>query len=335
LVLVGTGLPDLYPLVRTPLGNQPFLFETEVIAQAVSMIEENRELYRIPGAWVTVFLVLVMLLFSAILFYFGLVPVLSAFILFAAGFYLLNASLFAFYNLELPFITPLTILFVCQIGLMVHHLIRERFILLETRLQLKQTKIDFLTNELHSHHLFNELTRLSVMIRQNPALAREYLVEFADMLRASLKYGDQEKVKLQEQINYLKAYIRQQEIIYGDKLLFQLESKGECDLVEAPWHIFYPLLENAVKYSEEYLRVTGKESALIQALLVRQGSFLDFTVSNPFRKDVHPKHSTKTGLRNLQERLAWSYPEGGFSLNIDKSKIQEEWSVTLRIPAPD
>ncbi len=329
IVLIGTGFPDLYPLFRTPLaGEEHFLQETEILARVVDMIISNRYLKPVPGI-VSALLLLMLLLFLSLLlstprilpgFWFTLATLPVLFFLAAIGFTL--------FRLIMPFVLPASLLILFfGIGT-IQRIIQEQFARLMADLKLKEAKIDFLTNELHTHHLFNELSRLNVMIGQHPETARAYLVEFAELLRASLKYGDQPRVPVPAQMDYLNTYAQQQSIIHGDKILFTFDISGDWESVYTPWHLFFPLVENAVKQTEGILG-KNQEPLAIKITLRKEDGRLLFTVRNPFLTDTSVQ-STGKGLANLGERLKWSYPGGGYQLS--SLQQNQDWIATLQLP---
>lgn len=205
----------------------------------------------------------------------------------------------------------------------------ERFHRLTTELHLKQVKIDLLTNELHSHHLFNEFSRLSVMIRQDPEAAREYLVEFADMLRISLKYADQQQVALTIQLDYLNAYLRQQQLVAKERFQVEWDIRGDLNTVTLPWHLLFPLVENAVKNATQLTRHQPDQQAILHLSLNCGPRELVFSISNPYHPSLKAP-SSATGLKNLKNRLDWFYPRHTYQLAFDQT--DHIWTARLSLP---
>lgn len=330
IVLVGTGFPDLYPLYRVPLPSQEMMLqETELIAQVLNMIEGDRSFsspawYRTGGL-----LFLVLTLIAAVLIFKGALIGLLVAVFMVIALFVVSGWSFAFHNYEIPFVLPSVVILIFSVAAMMVETIQQKFLRLEAEVMLKQTKIDFLTNELHSHHLFNEFSRVSVMIRQDPTSAREYLVEFAEMLRSSLLYGDKGLVAVEQQIEYLQSYIKQQQIIHKDKMIFTVIIEEGLGELMIPWHALFPLVENAVKYSEAYLQKTRQEEVEITIELKQKDSMLIFRVHNPFEESLDVI-SAKKGLANLKERLSWAYPKGGYKL--DFARENGAWKAHLELP---
>ena len=167
------------------------------------------------------------------------------------------------------------------------------------------------------------------MIKHRPESAREYLIEFAEMLRLSLKYGDQRHVPISVQMEFIDLYIRQQEIIHQDRISFDLSlDAGRQGQITAPWHTFFPLVENAVKYTESFQKPNSNITAKVRIELIVSDRSIQFITENPF--DSSPISSTQTGLENLRKRLILAYPGGDFQL--ESSSEGQQWISQLVIP---
>lgn len=330
IVLIGTGFADLYPMYRTPLpGEEQFLHETELLGVSTDMVlsgQYPRNLPPVYTALVSFLLFLVSSLlfvkrgvFSGIRFTAFAIPVL----------FFTAAAALTFFQMAIPYILPVVMLVLFAAGSTLQQVIQERLHRLMAELKLKEAKIDFLTNELHTHHLFNELSRLNVMISQQPESARAYLVEFAELLRTSLKYGDQSRVPIAVQVEYLRTYLQQQAIIHGELFQFALDTEETWEAVHAPWHVFYPLVENAVKAVESLLKRQPDRSALIELSLRKEADCLVFRVKNPL-PEAYRSQSTKKGLANLEERLKWAYSKGNYQLSTGQQ--DQAWISTLQLP---
>jgi len=330
IVLIGSGFADIYPLYRIPLDDpQMEMQETEILAQLLTMMAQNSYLRSVSGLWMALFAFGFMVAVALILIYRGILPATIITLLAILAYFILCSVGFAFLNLEIPFIVPAIVLFLFLSSGILYQSVRERFFRLSLELQLKQKKIDYLTNELHAHHLFNEFSRISVMIRQNPESAREYLIEFAEMLRLSLKYGDQQMVPISIQMEYIELFINQQRIIHQDRLKFELNLETESlRQYHAPWHIFFPLVENAVKYSGVYLKNNPETTPTIRIDVTVSERQLTFEIENPF--DATTTTSSQTGLKNLRNRLDLAFPRGNYFL--DSSGSQQTWIGRLQIP---
>lgn len=330
IVLIGTGFSDLYPLYRTPLfDDEQFHQETEILAQVLDMLIFNRTLNNLPEPYTTIGILVLLMTLSLVILRQGALTGLWVTAILIPVLFLISAVLFTAYRVAVPFILPATLLLLFLVGSTIQQILQERFTRLMAEISLKEAKIDFLTNELHTHHLFNELSRLSVMISRQPEQARAYLVEFAELLRASLKYGDQPRVPIPIQMEYIQTYLQQQGLVHGDPFKFSVDVAGEISSLYAPWHVFYPLVENAVKASELVLKREPGQMVTVRVTLEREEARIVFRVENPFLPDEKSR-STQKGLVNLEERLKWAYPKGGYRLSSHRQN--DTWVATLELP---
>lgn len=327
VIIIETDFPELTTSYRSPVPNQDrALSEGEVLAQTLNMIYNNQFFdqmsFKIFGVILGATLIFISSLFIFFNNFITITTVLGLHILqfFTASY------LFSSYNYEVPFVT-FTIAIFSFIGITLLYLLgTEKISRLETELSLKQTKIDFLSNELSSHSLFNEFSRLSVMIKKDPEKARLYLIEFAEMLRSSLKNADKISIPIQEQLEYLFAYIAQQQLVYGEKIRFDVKIEEGLEQIKLPWHLFFPFIENAVKYSETYLNTSQEGNAEINVSLTHKNQVLTFEVKNPFVPG-QPVASTQTGMKNLQQRLSYLFRNDQFE--ISSQSHGKFWVSTL------
>ena len=330
IVLIGTGFPDLYPLYRTPLpSDEQFLQETEILATALDMALSDRYILPLPLVYAFLWLLAILLTLSALLVRRGILTAFWFTVVTLPVMFFLSAFGFTVFRIEIPFVSTSLVLLLFLAAGTIQQILEERFTRLTIELKLKEAKIDFLTNELHTHHLFNELSRLNVMIAQHPESARAYLVEFAELLRASLKYGDQARVQVQVQMDYINTYLQQQAIILGEKFQFNLDIKGTWESINTPWHAFYPLVENAVKATEQVIRNQPDQETSIEIALWKEDDRIRFRIDNPYLPE-RKSESTRKGLANLVERLKWSYPKGGYDLTSQQQ--ENRWISSLTLP---
>lgn len=329
IIIIETDFPELSSGFRSPIPLQEHLLsEGEVLAQTLVMINSGQFSKQISfGSFFIVSLLSALLLSILFIFQNNIIAIISFFIL-QVGTFLTASYLFSTHAYEIPFISLVsstdTFLFLS----LVYLLGTEKVSRLETELSLKQTKVDFLTNELFSHSLFNEFSRLSVMIKKSPEKAREYLIEFSEMLRNSLKNADKIAVPIQEQIDYLHSYITQQKIVHGDRLQFDINIDKNLNNIQIPWHLFFPLLENAVKYSESFLNLSKEKVANITVNLIYEDGILCFHVKNPFMEG-QAVASTRTGMKNLNQRLSYLFPAEKYE--VTSKSLDHFWIATLKL----
>jgi len=173
-----------------------------------------------------------------------------------------------------------------------------------------------LKGQLNPHFLFNSLSSLSGIIRENPELAQHYVGQLSKVFRYSLQQSGANLVTLGDEINMLKSY--------GELLTMRFEKAFELVLnIDTPFfkaqipHLSLQLLlENAAKHNIATLKKPLKVQICIN------GGYL--TVRNNLQEVINPEESTGIGLTNLNERYKILMGE-----EIEISKTKDEFIVKL------
>ncbi len=164
--------------------------------------------------------------------------------------------------------------------------------------RLKRNELELqnraLKSQLNPHFLFNNLNTLSGLIRQDQAIANEFLKEMSDMYRYILKTTETEVVPLSDEVQFAENYIRLLKKRFGKNFNYYIEV-SDLDYVLPPISL-HLLLENIVKHNridEEcpmYFTIKQKEGFL----------FVENTIKLKNNVD-----STKKGLQILTEQYTF------------------------------
>jgi sensor histidine kinase YesM len=155
-------------------------------------------------------------------------------------------------------------------------------------------QLDVLKAQLDPHFLFNSLNTLSSLIDENEP-AQEYLSRLADVYRYVLLSRDRNTVSLEEEMEFVRAYLYLAKVRFQDSLQLDIHiPTSSYHHLVAPLSIQL-LVENALKHN-----VASKESPLLIRITESEGYI---RVSNEIRpKAVLHQESTKVGLQNILER---------------------------------
>lgn len=173
-----------------------------------------------------------------------------------------------------------------------------------------QTELKFLRAQYHPHFLFNALNTVYFQIDEKNPQPRRTLEILSDLLRYQL-YGENRKVAIRQELDYLKTYVEFQKLRMSERL--RLEMSVDPALQEQLVYpfLFLPLIENAFKYvGGAYrleIRFTGGE---------RRIGLTVFNSLPPLAE--RPVHRPQgIGLDNLRRRLELLYP-GAYMLAVDE-----------------
>ena len=118
----------------------------------------------------------------------------------------------------------------------------------QLRTPLVQAELSALKMQLHPHFVFNPLNAIAALIRKRPVAAEQMVVELSEFLRLTLHNAGREHVSLDEEIRFLRRYLKIEETRFGDRLRVAYELDAAALEAEVPNLILQPLVENAIRH---------------------------------------------------------------------------------------
>ncbi len=205
----------------------------------------------------------------------------------------------------------------------------------ELRLSASRSELKALRAQINPHFLFNALNAIAGLIHKQPARAEETVEELAEVFRYTLKRSEKELVRLEEELDFVRAYLDVEKARFGDRLSVQLDVDDEAKGEMIPTMAVQTLVENAIKHGVSAIRGMG----IIEIRAKRQGDCLCLSVLDngpgPIAApltDAPPEGGSGYGLRNLASRLKAHYgPLGSLSIRRDPGDRITVASVTLPI----
>ncbi len=159
-----------------------------------------------------------------------------------------------------------------------------------------EAELAALKNQVDPHFMFNSLNSLSHLIGQDPRKALQFTENLADVYRYILSYKDQALVLLEDELDFTHKYTDLLHLRFGKALNFKRRFNGtlEKHYLIPPTSVFVAF-ENAVKHNE----ISEKHPLHIDIDLDND----HLIVSNRIREKRNLQHSSKIGLKNLDERF--------------------------------
>jgi LytS/YehU family sensor histidine kinase len=160
-------------------------------------------------------------------------------------------------------------------------------------------------------------------------------LELAGLMSYMLYDTNNEKISLEDEIRYLRAYIDLQLLRFGDDVTVQFNTSGLLDNRYIEPMLLIPLVENAFKHG---IGLVGQPEIGIDIRAV-EADRLSMTVRNRYNPLIGTSGSRPAGigLKNLRKRLELIYP-GQFELTTGNNEhvdaiLAENWFITtLNIP---
>jgi sensor histidine kinase YesM len=144
-------------------------------------------------------------------------------------------------------------------------------------------------------------------VHYQPALADEAIEQLAQVFRYALRKSENEWAPLSEEVDFVSAYLRIEQVRFGERLRVEFDVDPEAADIPIPAMSIQPLIENAIKHGVS--AVEGRGTVGLRAAV--HGGLLSVEVSDSgpgfppgFRlQDASDGH----GLRNVRERLRGYY----------------------------
>jgi sensor histidine kinase YesM len=179
----------------------------------------------------------------------------------------------------------------------------EKALLLAERSQLLM-----LRHQLNPHFLFNTLSSLRALIRENREKAEDMLSKISDFLRYSLASKKDIEVPFSEELAAIKNYFEIEKVRYGENLNISYEIDPLSEDYPVLCFLMHPIIENAVKFgmdtSNMPLKVVVKAEVFDNKLVLQilnTGKWVDSTANEN-------QKGTGNGLIIVQQRLKHFYP---------------------------
>ncbi|WP_343634869.1 histidine kinase [Fluviicola sp.] len=123
---------------------------------------------------------------------------------------------------------------------------------MEQRLLQSQMNPHFTFNVLHAIHTF--------MLRKDTEESGKLLTSFARLMRAILQHSSKDYIPLSDELNWLKDYIRLQQLRFSDSFSYTIEIDEQlsADNVLLPPMLIQPFIENAIEHGFPGLNKPGE-----------------------------------------------------------------------------
>ena len=199
---------------------------------------------------------------------------------------------------------------------------QKQILKLETKaesLEKEKTLVQYesLKQHLNPHFLFNSLTSLRSLIKTDSKTATIFLDGMSKVYRYVLKSGEQELVRLQDELDFVKTFTELQKIRFGEGLEVNMNvDESYYNKYIAPVTL-QNLIENAIKHN-----TADKDSPLVIDIFIEDGFVV---VRNNLQRYRIVETSNKRGLSSLQTLYRY-YSDKPIDINEDGKHF------TIKIP---
>ncbi len=194
-----------------------------------------------------------------------------------------------------------------------------------------RAELKALRAQINPHFLFNALNAIAGLIVVQPQLADETIQQLAEVFRYTLRKSEKEWVRLDEEVEFVTAYLQVERARFGERLETDLSIDPAAGAIPVPTMTIQPLIENAIKHGVSLLEGRGRvrlcatvrdKLLLVEVFDNGPGFPAGFSLADPGTASGH-------GLRNVIERLTGYY---GDSAQLRWESGEQGTRVRLTIP---
>ncbi|HEY1217198.1 MAG TPA: histidine kinase, partial [Bryobacteraceae bacterium] len=205
----------------------------------------------------------------------------------------------------------------------------------EKETEYLRTELSFLRGQVNPHFMLNVLNSMALLARRKSDVLEPVLLELARLLNYMLYDAGNQKISLEDEIGYLRAYIDLQLLRFGDdvKVCFNTPERIPPRHIEPM--LFIPLVENAFKHGIGLVT----DPTITIGIHANEDNRVSIIVENKYNPLVRYQENRTQGigLINLRKRLELVYP-GDYDLHMvdnqvtSKSAQESRFVTTLNIP---
>ena len=210
---------------------------------------------------------------------------------------------------------------------------------LQLEVNVKDAELRALQAQINPHFFFNSLNSLRGLIFEDQIAAASMVDKLAGMMRYSLRAGQQDTVRLAQELEAVRIYLAIEKIRFEERLLFTEEIQPSVDDCAVPAMLLQTLIENAIKYGVEPSIQPCQIRLTVQRMTTIKSDSIRIVVAN-HGKLMLPGKSTQLGLKNTEQRLKLIFGDAA-SIALteqtgqitDDSITPENWvHATLTLP---
>ena len=194
--------------------------------------------------------------------------------------------------------------------------------------QLTSSQLSALKMQMHPHFLFNTLSTIMVLVRQQKGREAETMLSrLSDLLRHSLDDADSQEVPLFRELDFLRLYLSIEQVRFQDRLRVRIDTAPEISHALVPHMALQPIVENAVRHGLGQ----SEDPVLIHVSVSRENSHLTLTVTDdgPGIPTAVPEEKG-IGLSNTRSRLNRLY--GAAATFSVENRLPRGVQVTMTVP---
>jgi hypothetical protein len=183
-------------------------------------------------------------------------------------------------------------------------------------------ELKFLKSQINPHFLFNCLNTIYSLAHKHSAQTEHAIVKLSTIMRYMIYESNEDKVQLQQELQYLEDYIDIQRLRMPDDIVVDYAVQGNPIGLRIEPMLLVPFVENAFKHGISY----AEPSFIAIAVAIEKNQVRLVVENSLFRQRVAEKGGI--GLQNVRKRLELLYTEDH---ELEIIEAENQFIVDLKI----
>lgn len=206
--------------------------------------------------------------------------------------------------------------------------------------ELAASNLKALKSQMNPHFIFNSLNSIQDLILQKDTeTSYDYIVLFAELVRNTLNYSNNEFIEFDKEIDFLTVYLELEKLRFGEEFTYSINDQGISG-IKVPSLIIQPFLENSLKHGllhRDGLKTLSIDFELKDNLIC---TIIDNGVGREESERIQKRRGGKHesfAMNAIQERLnlLGERFEGNFSfevIDLYDYDVSKGTKIIVRIP---
>lgn len=217
-------------------------------------------------------------------------------------------------NITFGILGPAAMYFLWSLVYFAYHYFEQHNSSLQYKALIKEAELSHLRSQLNPHFIFNALNSIKALVDEDPAKSKQAITQLSSIFRKSLSVEKKKLVRLDEEMNTVKAYLGLEGIRYEERLSVKMDISDDSFPILIPPMMIQTLVENGIKHGISKLMEGGE--ICIKTYLTSENLNIQIRNTGVFLpKDNSESDEGGYGIENTRERLALIYGDNA-TLNI-------------------
>ncbi|MCT4698783.1 sensor histidine kinase [Tenacibaculum haliotis] len=207
--------------------------------------------------------------------------------------------------------------------------------------ELISINLTALRSQMNPHFIFNALNSIQdLILKEETNASYDYVTMFADLVRNTLNYSNQDFISIEKELDFLKLYLKLEKLRFGDAFNYTINF-NEKDSIEVPSLLIQPFIENALvhglmhKKGAKEIEITFKLTTdVLQCIITDNGIGRKEADKIASRQGNHHESFALSAIEKRLKIFKNQYSEniGYFIEDLYENKIAIGTRVTLTMP---